>query len=395
MMENNLSLDLTRVPKELKLLLEIIKDENNLNLKKFMNEGEDIDWELFKELAIHHRLFPLLVGKLRKMEGQYIPRDLFQDLDQLYKHNTFRMLHLTREMEMICKSFNDNQIKSLVLKGPILAADLYGDLSLRTSADLDILVPITELDKAKQLLIDLGFERDGEIQPVFSDWKWRSNHHTYFHTQKGVKCEVHWRLYPLPGKEPSFDELWERRRVSSLTNYPIHYLGREDLLLYLASHGARHGWSRLRWLVDIEKLLKQEINWTFFYEQLNKYKKQHIVGQAILLSSQLLKTIIPQEMEILVSSKIAQSLAQRALFYCEHMVNLSENTLPSMETKYFNRYLFSTMPNYQKILFTITSLYPSKSDVETLPLPKKLYFLYFPLRPFLSIWRKKRKQVLL
>ena len=49
------------------------------------------------------------------------------------------MLHLTREMEMICKSFNENQIKSLVLKGPVLAADLYGDLSLRTSADLDIL----------------------------------------------------------------------------------------------------------------------------------------------------------------------------------------------------------------------------------------------------------------
>ena len=185
------------------------------------------------------------------------------------------------------------------------------------------------------------------------------------------------------------------KRVSSLTNYPIHYLGREDLLLYLASHGARHGWSRLRWLVDIEKLLKQDINWTFFYEQLNKYKKQHIVGQAILLSSQLLKTIITQEMETLVSSKIAQSLAQRALFYCEHMVNLSENTLPSMETKYFNRYLFSTMPNYQKILFTISSLYPSKNDVLTLALPKKLYFLYFPLRPFLSIWRKKRKQELL
>ncbi len=90
----------------------------------------------------------------------------------------------------------------------------------------------------------MGFERDGEIQTVFNDWKWRSNHHTYFHPQKGVKCEVHWRLYPLPGKEPSFDELWDRRRVSSLTNYPIHYLGREDLLLYLASHGARHGWSR-------------------------------------------------------------------------------------------------------------------------------------------------------
>ena len=66
------------------------------------------------------------------------------------------MLHLTREMEMICKSFNENQIRSIVLKGPVLAANLYGDLSLRTSSDLDILIPITELDKADQLLINIG-----------------------------------------------------------------------------------------------------------------------------------------------------------------------------------------------------------------------------------------------
>ena len=67
------------------------------------------------------------------------------------------MLHLTREMEIICKKLNKNQIRSIALKGPVLAADLYGDLSLRTSSDLDILIPITELDKGNKLLIGLGF----------------------------------------------------------------------------------------------------------------------------------------------------------------------------------------------------------------------------------------------
>ena len=121
------------------------------------------------------------------------------------------MLHLSREMEQICKVFNENQIKSMVLKGPVLAVDLYGDLSLRTSSDLDILIPITELDKADQLLIGLGFEKDDDIQTVFNDWTWRNHHFTYFHPLKGVKCEIHWRLYPLPGKEPSFNELWSTK----------------------------------------------------------------------------------------------------------------------------------------------------------------------------------------
>ena len=59
------------------------------------------------------------------------------------------MLHLSGEMEQICKIFNENEIPLLVLKGPVLAADLYGDVSLRTSSDLDILIPIQDLEKVE------------------------------------------------------------------------------------------------------------------------------------------------------------------------------------------------------------------------------------------------------
>ena len=36
----------------------------------------------------------------------------------------------------------------------------------------------------------------------------------------------------------------------------VYILGREDLFLFLVSHGARHGWSRLRWLIDIHQIVK-------------------------------------------------------------------------------------------------------------------------------------------
>jgi hypothetical protein len=48
----------------------------------------------------------------------------------------------------------------------------------------------------------------------------------------------------------------------------------------------------------------------------------------------------------------------------------------------------------QKVLYIISTLHPYYTDVETLPLPKYLHFLYFPLRPFLCIWRKTRKHAL-
>ena len=77
----------------------------------------------------------------------------------------------------------------LVLKGPVLAVDLYGDVSLRTSGDLDILIPINDLDKAENFLLKLGYEKDDYIQTVLNDWKWRHHHVTYFHPQKGIKLK--------------------------------------------------------------------------------------------------------------------------------------------------------------------------------------------------------------
>ena len=86
-----------------------------------------------------------------------------------------------------------------------------------------------------------------------------------FILKKEVKLEVHWRLNPGPAKEPTFNELWERKRISILlTDSPVYFLGREDLFLFLVTHGARHGWSRLRWLVDIHQIVNKIINWIKF-----------------------------------------------------------------------------------------------------------------------------------
>ena len=74
-----------------------------------------------------------------------------------------------------------------------------------------------------------------------------------------------------PAKEPNFDELWNRKRKSSLTNYPVYILSSEDLFLFLVTHGARHGWSRLRWLIDIHQIIKQNLDWSIISTLLEKY----------------------------------------------------------------------------------------------------------------------------
>lgn len=394
-MDNNFSLNLTKLPKELSLILALIKEDDEqlrqLNLEELF---KDINWDLFNELALHHRLYPVLYLKLKKVNDFFVPTYVIRKLGNQFKRNTFQMLHLSAEMEHVSKLFSEREIRLLFLKGPVLAQALYRDISLRTSSDLDFIIPIEKLTESEELLVGLGYEKDDYIETVLSDWRWRHHHVTYTHPKKGVKLEIHWRLHPGPGKEQSFNELWERKCISSLTSSPVYLLGNEDLFLFLVCHGARHGWSRLRWLMDIHQILQQNLDRKKLYQLLKKYRVTHIGGQAVILTTQLFNTKVIEEMKASFLGKRSRKLAQAAIFYLERMVNLHTDPVPEDVSSYHKRHLFSLMSIQQKCQFIVSFLYPYPEDAKTLPLPKQLHFLYFPLRPFLWVWRKTKKHAL-
>lgn len=393
-MANEYNINWEPFSKELKLLLFVLRLENNKDLLLHTESVfEGIDWDEFIRLIRHHRVNPVIFTKLKKVEHSFIPSYVLQTLYKEYQKNTFQMLKLSGEMEQLSRLFTENQISLLFLKGPVIAVDLYGDISLRTSNDLDVMVPIHCLESVDGLLLKLGYVKDDYFSTFLNEWRWRHHHVSYFHPQKGIKLEIHWRLNPGPAKEPNFHELWERRRTSSLSSYPIYLLGKEDLFLFLASHGARHGWSRLRWLVDIHQIAKQEMDWNKVTQLMKKYHYLQIGGQVLILASKLLNTPLTKEMKELIKGDRVKRLALDALFYIKQTVNLHTNPVPDDIARYHKHHLFSLMSRQQKFLFVMSFFYPYPMDAEVLPLPKNLHFLYFPLRPLLWAWRRTRQRV--
>lgn len=391
-MDHKFQLDLTLMPKELKILLELIKDDNDEHIHQRKNVWfTSMDWDYFLKLAMHHRIYPLVYLKLKEVASELTPSYVLQTLQVEYQKNTFQMLRLSGEMERVSKLFTENQIRSLFLKGPAVAHDLYGDISLRTSKDLDILIPEPDLEKTENLLLNEGYEKE-EAPTVLNEIKWRHHHIAYFHPKKKIQIEIHWRLHPRPMKEPKFEELWERKSTSSLTKHPVSFLGREDLVLYLIAHGARHGWFRLRWLKDIDQMFKHKMDYKKISLFIKEYQHQRLVGQASVLTSELFNRSIYVHFNGLLQRGYSQNLAQKAIYYMQEIMQIhgevSEEVL-----SYHKHYLFSLKSIRQKVLFTIISFYPNPLDEATLTLPKQLHFLYFPLRPFLWTWRKSKKIV--
>ncbi|MFD1707985.1 nucleotidyltransferase family protein [Siminovitchia sediminis] len=389
-MDHKISLHLTEVPKELMLILRMISNSEKTVQK---HEYDRIHWEQFLKMAVHHRLFPLLYVRISEQKYNFIPKHVVDSLEELYRKSTFRMLHLCGVMEHISRLFSNKNIRSLFLKGPILAHELYGDLSLRTCSDIDLLVSFEDLEKAEHLLLEQGYEKDEYIQSLLNDWTWRHHHFTYYHRDTGTKVEIHWRLNPFPSTEPSFNELWERKKKTDLICHPTYYLGDEDLFFALMTHGARHAWSRLRWLVDIHRMAKNDIQWARIIKHIQKFRYGHVSAQAFTLATKVLGTNIPKEMNSYLNDESAE-LAQKTVFYMEKMVNLHTDPVPIEISKYHKKYLYSLMSRKEKMFYLLSMLHPYYTDAETFPLPKSMHLLYFPLRPFLWMFRKVKKHAI-
>ncbi|MDL4838970.1 nucleotidyltransferase domain-containing protein [Aquibacillus rhizosphaerae] len=353
----------------------------------------NVNWDRFLDLTKHHRVYPLVYIQMEKKSNSLmLPNYVKQELRDLYTKNMFKMLELTAELGRICRVFNENNIRLLVLKGPVLANFLYGDVSKRTSKDLDILIPINDLEKVEEMLYSLGYHLDRNLPMILNNWKKKIHHLSFIHPKKCIQVEVHIRLSSEMGKVPDFGVLWNRKQTSDLAGNPIYFLGNEDLFYYLVSHGARHAWFRLRWLVDIDRVISKEFDFNYLLETSKKYGAMKINGQTLLLLTEFFHVKVNSQFNEVISDKIInKKLSQKSIYFIEKgFIPHSEKNTADFR-RHYNNYLFS-IRTFRQNLYTIpTKIYPSYKDAETLPLPKFLHFLYCPLRPFLWAYRKFKK----
>ncbi|CAM3645312.1 nucleotidyltransferase family protein [Cohnella lubricantis] len=380
------------LPKELQLLLSLTtREQDDRSLSYQRSLAAEINWDAFIRFVRHHRLSALAYKRLQSGAYSFVPPEVVRTLGRDYAANTYRMLHLSGEMDRICRLLEARGIRSLQLKGPALAADLYGDVSLRSSRDLDILVPAGDLNRVNAVLLEHGYVTEDIHLNAINGRRWRQHHSAYYHTGRQVCIEIHWRLGPGPSREPSFEELWERRRVSALSQRPVYYLSEEDLFYYLAVHGARHGWFRLRWLADLDILARRAAEGGRLRTFLRKNQALGVAGQGLLLASKLLKTPLTAELQALARSRTAASLAARVPPLLRAPTDLHGG---SANERAYKRYLFATKTKRQKLWHLLDLLYPYPEDAVLLPLPKYIQFIYILLRPILWVWRKARKAAL-
>lgn len=233
-----------------------------------------IDWPRAAAFAVSHAVAPLLLMNVRAHLSGAVPPALLARLAIACQSEAARSMNLARELAALVSALDAAGVRAISFKGPALALSAYGSLALRSSSDLDILVAPADVTKAADVLAERGYPAMN-IPPERMSAHLRTEcEHAFLGGAGRVTVDLHWQLFRrYLGRAPAFDALWARSARVRVHDADVAVLGNDDLLVMLCQHGSSHAWERLRWVCDVNELLRSingagaAIDWPAVFER--------------------------------------------------------------------------------------------------------------------------------
>lgn len=395
-----MNLENRNLPSEMSLLLLCSKNklsEAQLHKVHELTKGH-LDWNYFLKLTIKHRIYPTVYRNLKKMNPQDSRGQSLSELEQRCKKNQLNALQLLSELIKIMDVLEKRGIRGLSIKGPLLGLALYGDVSMRTSKDLDILVSLADVEKVGKLLQEQGYTEDDYsvyLTPKQRQLFFKTSHHISYTNKAGIMIELHWR-YNAGNYEIPFDEIWKNRKICDASGKKINVLNAEENFLYLIFHGSKHAWKRLRWLCDINELLKKnELDWEYLIYRADKMGITYMLEQTLILVKGLFET---DDSEYFISDSVGKKTGnakQLANMCMPFILSLDETPeFPGHDLYVANKkYMFIWNKGlYKKTNYIAKHFYPSAMEFQTYKIKDEYFFLYYVIRPFSKLKRLIQSQ---
>lgn len=214
--------------------------------------SQAVAWDAFFLQAAAWEVEPVVMSNLRTHFSDTLAEPILKRAAVREQHARAEALSRTLVLVDLANRFTYRRIDLIILKGPAVAVAAYGNPSLRTFADIDLLVRKQDLTSARDLLLALGYTRD--YSPS-SEQQLISDQHALEFSRENIKVELHWALLE---KHLRFDiseaELWSTSRLVPCAGAELRVLGPAHLFMFLCAHGTKHEWERIRWICDIVQL---------------------------------------------------------------------------------------------------------------------------------------------
>lgn len=356
---------------------------------------QEINWPFLIQISKSQGVLTLLYQGIKLAKPHTLSVDHWQPLNQ-HAHNTsvFNAL-LTGELLKITKLLLYHQIRVLPFKGPVLAASIYGSISLRQFCDLDLLVNPQDFARAIDLLVAEGYQLAYEWNFLDQDFErtLRNGKGEFQLRQGSIAIDLHQALTveTFLSSRFSFDYLWDRRQAVTLSGHSLDSFGSDDLLMYLCIHGSKECWRSLKWICDVAECVagSPERNWQQLLQQSVTMGCERMVLLGLGLAHELLETDLPEIIhQQIQADPVCQYLGQdfaNRLFQADNILGRAFTWQKFIRhwqmTETIGDRITCILDLGRPIHGAWIKCLPNTRDREFLPLPESLYFLYYLIRP--------------
>jgi hypothetical protein len=256
-------------------------------------------WQPLFELADNHGVQPLLHQALSGLDHAVPAAELLR-LRQAFQTNLHKSLLLSRELIRIVDHLATRGLDAMPYKGVALAEVLYGDIALRQSGDIDLLIRPRDVPRIRDAVRELGYTAHTTLTAPQERAYLKSGYEYAFDGAAGPNLlELQWAILPrFYSVDFSLEESFQRAATLTVAGHPMRTPSREDLFLVLCVHAAKHVWGRMVWLCDIAQLMNApDLNWKWIGAQAKGLGIVRILRVSMLAAKGLLRATIPAEAE--------------------------------------------------------------------------------------------------
>jgi hypothetical protein len=322
-----------------------------------------VDWITFIPLAIRHGV----LGMLPKPPGRE------------FREQVREQFALTAELLRLLPLFEAQRLPVVPLKGPVLATTIYGDVGVRASSDLDLLIHKQDVRRTHDLLLSEGY-RLHSILPWPGDLRNKESELSFEREDGGVRVDLHWSLIPEYLPQPVNEErLWTNLQPTQLGGREVMSLGDEDLLLFLCCHGAKHLWERLSWICDTAKFIqvRPDLDWDRVMRSASEQHCTRFLLLGLAVAENMLGGAVPKAiLELAHRDEIVQS---RTRLVSARLFSGAPSPPPGTEQVRFNLPLIETIQGRIRYIHGMI-LAPTAAEFRVLQVPVFLYGIYYPFR---------------
>jgi hypothetical protein len=296
------------------------------------SESKSCNWEYFSIRVVDLSLAPLIFDYLKQHNfPKFIPERVVLVLEQaFYKVLSFNML-LQEKFRFISEELNKRNISFIPLKG-IFLSDLYSNIGIRQTSDIDILFRKSDNRRVLKLFESLSFNVFYNVpRGVVKATNYPS---PYKFTNGALLIDYHEELcYREHGYKLPIDDFWQRS-VEKHGRSCEKRLSSDDLFLYQCLHIEKHikvMECKLISFIDILLILDQfQLNFEIIRSRIESYRCAQEMSTVCFLMDEFFKTELLERLKLDLSDKRKYELKvtfekilsqDRKSLYSENSVN--------------------------------------------------------------------------